>query len=78
MIKNRNRHDTIRNHLPSTQEEIRVNYLFLRFKEQYNATLIGIRRDKKIKLNPPLDSKIMPNDVIFYISSARITHLSWT
>lgn len=63
---------------PSTQEETTVNYLFLHLKEQYDATLIGIRRDKEIQLNPPLGSKIIPNDVIFYISNARITDLSWT
>lgn len=62
---------------PTTEQETTVNALFLYLKEKYDATLIGIRRNNKIQLNPPLNAKILPNDLLFYIADERIFHLKW-
>ena len=61
---------------PATAKQTTVNQLFLHFKEKYDATLIGLRRDKNIYVNPALSEKILPNDHIFYIADERIACFS--
>lgn len=62
---------------PATAKKTTVNALFLYFKEKYDVTLIGIRRNHEIQLNPPLTAEIIPNDTLFYIADERVSHFKW-
>ncbi|MEZ8141044.1 potassium channel protein [Enterovibrio norvegicus FF-33] len=62
---------------PADAKYTTVNALFLSMKEKHDATLIGIRRDSNVQLNPPLDAEVIPNDLLFYIADERVTDFSW-
>ncbi len=62
---------------PANAHHTTVNALFLRMKTDYDATLIGLRRDNEVMLNPALDADIKPNDLLFYIADERIDDFKW-
>lgn len=64
-------------HYPATAQQTTVSALFFKLKEKHDATLIGIGQQQEIKLNPPLDNIVMPNDLIFYIAVERVSHFFW-
>ncbi len=54
--------------------------LFNKFKQQYQATLIGISTQgpDSLELNPELDKIIEPGNTLFYIAAQRIKHIDWS
>lgn len=58
-------------------EKIKYEILFDKLKREFDATLIGIRRDagQSIELNPPLTLTIVSGDILFYIAAGRLSSL---
>jgi voltage-gated potassium channel len=53
--------------------------LFLLFKNQYNATLIGISNKNldTVQVNPSLEHQVNSGSILYYIASERITDVNW-
>ncbi len=62
---------------PADAEVMKVGTLFLYMKEKYDSTLIAIRHDHQIQLNPALDDDIYPEDLLFYIADQRVNNFAW-
>ncbi|WP_028021886.1 ion channel [Enterovibrio calviensis] len=62
---------------PGDAKYTTVSELFMRMKQQHDATLIGIRRNDEVKLNPALDAEVKPNDLLFYIADERVSDFNW-
>ncbi|KXF82629.1 potassium channel protein [Enterovibrio coralii] len=62
---------------PANAKHTTVSDIFLRMKQNYDATLIGIRRDNHVRLNPSLDEDVKPNDLLFYIADERVHDFKW-
>ena len=64
---------------PEDQPKIAVERLFMRFKTDYEATIIGVKqpREQRLCLNPALDLDIEPGATVFYIADERLTVLPW-
>lgn len=54
-----------------------VRDAFIQLREQYDATLIGLKKSKaaRILVNPALDIQIETGDVLYYVSDARVVGL---
>lgn len=66
--------------VPHSIKPVSFQQLFMSFKRQYDATLIGCAgpgRGQAITLNPALDMVISPQDKLYYIAKSRITHIDW-
>jgi voltage-gated potassium channel len=66
--------------VPHSVEPVSYQTLFMAFKRQYDATLIGCagaERGQSITLNPALNTVISPQDKLYYIAKARITDINW-
>ena len=66
--------------IPHSVEPVSYQTLFMAFKRQYDATLIGCagaERGQSIALNPALNTVISPQDKLYYIAKARITDINW-
>lgn len=61
---------------PSNATEIDTGDLFGQLKQEYDATLIGIDQGQGIILNPPMGTKVLPGDRLFYIAAQRLPHWS--
>ncbi|GGF65410.1 potassium channel protein [Alteromonas lipolytica] len=67
--------------IPHSVNPVSFQQLFIAFKRQYDATLIGYagpQRGQPVTLNPGLDTVISPQDKLYYIAKSRITDISWT
>lgn len=58
-------------------EQTTIGQLFLHLKQTHDATLIGIRKNNQILLNPALSQEVQPNDLLFYIADERIERFQW-
>ena len=61
--------------IPSGSRQIRFNELFMLFKQQHQATTIGVassRSCNKLELNPELQRELNGGDVVYYIARQRI------
>ncbi|WP_315980981.1 hypothetical protein [Aliamphritea spongicola] len=58
---------------------VTVRDLFLKLKEEYAATLIGVSSQgyDAIELNPALDQSVAPGSTLYYIADERINQLNW-
>lgn len=66
---------------PSASKDTRYEQLFLAFKRQYDATLIGYAAhsgETGVTLNPSLQTIIQGNDKLFYIAKHRISDINWS
>lgn len=56
-----------------------VSELFLKLKQDYAATLIGISTNgyESIELNPSLEQEISPGTTLYYIADERINQIDW-
>ncbi len=64
----------------SSQQPQGFKELFWRFKEEYDATLIGVKspNSNTIDINPGLASAVSPGSTLYYIADERITDLKWS
>ena len=65
---------------PQSLQPMTYQQLFMGFKRQYDATIIGCALADKIrtiKLNPSLDTVIAPDDKLYYIAKKRINDVQW-
>lgn len=60
-------------------DTITVRQLFSAFKEQYDATLIGLahRGHNTLQLNPSLDDSVSDGTKLYYIADERINRIDW-
>lgn len=60
-------------------QPISIREIFLKLKEDYQATLIGISENgyEQVELNPALDQTIKPNTTLYYIADERINKINW-
>lgn len=65
--------------VPAHCQPFKCSEVFLTFKEQSEATIIGLRRANtdSVELNVRLDTLINPTDTLFYISDERISFDQW-
>lgn len=66
--------------VPTLSKALSTEQVFLTFKNQYQATLIGKTSQsdkKKIELNPAFDSQISAGDKLYYIANKRIKDINW-
>lgn len=66
--------------IPANIQQIKVENLFVRLKQQYDAIFIGyVRPDsgKPVVVNPDLATTLSGGDKIYYIADQRINHLDW-
>ncbi|QEW05560.1 potassium channel family protein [Nitrincola iocasae] len=58
-------------------DKVEYEPLFNKLKHEYDATLIGVRKDggQSIELNPPLTLRVVPGDILFYIAAKRLPAL---
>lgn len=64
--------------VPSTNRPFTLAEIFLSFKQDYEATIIGVRaQNDGVQLNVNLDSMLSPNDTIYYIADERIEFENW-
>lgn len=56
-----------------------VGRIFVKLKEQYDATLIGISNDgyERIEINPAFDREVKPDGILYYIADERIRRIDW-
>ena len=54
--------------------------LFLYFKRQYEATIIGVKLDgdQGLSLNPALNYRVLPGATLFYIADERLLSVDWS
>jgi voltage-gated potassium channel len=67
--------------MPENSSPTTFGHLFITLKQQYDAILIGVAPQsdyRAMELNPSMDTKILPNDKLFYIAKVRIRHFDWT
>ncbi len=64
---------------PSSEEPIDFEHIFMNFKRNFKATVIGISAadEKNITINPDLDSEVQPESTVYYIADERINNISW-
>ncbi|TKB44211.1 potassium channel family protein [Thalassotalea mangrovi] len=60
-------------------DTLKVKDVFLRLKEHYQATLIGISPNgyDTLQLNPELHHSIVPNSTLYYIADERLNNIDW-
>ena len=66
--------------VPHLNGKLSAEQVFLRLKQGYNATLIGVAaagRNQQIQLNPDLQSTINSGDKLYYIAEKRIKTINW-
>jgi voltage-gated potassium channel len=59
------------------QIPVTIRQIFSKFKEKYEATLIGVSSENVIALNPSLEMTILPGNTIYYIADERINNIDW-
>jgi len=62
------------------EDRVAVRSLFTALKENFDATLIGIRSrgSASIEVNPSLDAEVGSGCTIYYIAHERITRMDWS
>ena len=66
--------------VPENSQPIRVANLFVRLKQEYNATFIGYVSPSvppTVTLNPNFDETVKAGDKLFYIAQQRIKKVDW-
>lgn len=65
--------------VPDSVPPFPLSDIFMSFKTQAEATIIGLRRIKseQLLLNAKLSTEVHPGDTIFYISDERIQFTDW-
>jgi len=61
--------------IPGVINEMEFGTLFHHFKQHHDAILLGVAHNlsaQNMELNPPLDYKINPGDILHYISVERV------
>ncbi len=70
---------------PHNMPELIMSDLFLKFKECFSATIIGVSAHQNeapnpntVKLNPTLEHPIKPGTILYYIAIKRINQVDWS
>jgi voltage-gated potassium channel len=64
--------------VPESCTSFALNELFLTFKQDFEATIIGVRdRHGEVHINQKLDQPIHAGDTLFYIADERIEFKKW-
>lgn len=66
--------------VPKITKPVSTNCVFIGFKKDYQATLIGFasaNSPKLIELNPELTTEINEGDKLYYIAEKRICDINW-
>ncbi|MEZ8482559.1 potassium channel family protein [Vibrio splendidus] len=65
--------------VPSQVKGFNLSQVFLQFKQQNDATIIGLRRvgEHEVAINVHLDSQVNPGDQIYYIADERVKFADW-
>ncbi len=67
--------------IPETDYSCSIEQLFMRFKKQYDAVVIGYAPAGNVKamvVNPKLSDTVSSGDTLFYIAPSRITDFDWS
>ncbi|ROS05150.1 voltage-gated potassium channel [Sinobacterium caligoides] len=64
---------------PKNAPAVTVESLFIPFKRDYEATIIGIKYQgqERLQLNPALETIVEPGTTLFYIADERLLDFSW-
>lgn len=66
--------------VPKLAQPITVKDLFLRFKTDYDATLIAIQQtyDAQLQINPKFETEVHQGMTVYYIADERINNFNWS
>ncbi len=62
---------------PLEAEKTTIEGVFYLMKNRHEATLIGIKNEGAVTLNPPLTKQVSPGDLLFYIADERVNVFQW-
>jgi voltage-gated potassium channel len=64
---------------PEGQASTPMRALFMGFKERYDATIIGVAKEHKgkIQINPDLNVAIAPGSILYYVADQRLRQVDW-
>lgn len=66
--------------VPENISGLQVGTIFIKLKELYNATFIGLvpaDDQHAVRLNPDFSHTLSPGDKVFYIAPSRLKNLDW-
>ncbi|WP_108651814.1 potassium channel protein [Dongshaea marina] len=63
---------------PREQPATTLGALLMGFKEHYDATLIGLKNNGSMLVNPGLKEPILPGSLLFYIADERVVDIDWS